>query len=278
VFAFYSSNDLIALDLDGNLLWYRPLAVDYPRTGNDVGMSSSPTVVDGVVVVQAENQGNSFAAGIDAATGESKWRVDRTPAAAWSSPTIFHNLLGHGLVLLQSPDKLTAHDPYTGRELWSHQADCDGISSVAPQYTTLFLPSEGITALDADFSNKSPQVVWQSNQLKPGAASPVIGYRHLFVINRGGVLVAADSNSGDIRWRLRLEGSFWSTPVLAGNTLICCADNGLVQIVALPKDNSAGEVIAKIDLGESIQASPAVAHGAVFLRSDKHLFRLGKPQ
>ncbi|MBC7854226.1 MAG: PQQ-binding-like beta-propeller repeat protein, partial [Pirellulaceae bacterium] len=33
IFAFYSSNDLVCLDLDGNLLWYRGLAHDYPKAG-----------------------------------------------------------------------------------------------------------------------------------------------------------------------------------------------------------------------------------------------------
>lgn len=279
VFAFYSSNDLIALDLDGNLLWYRPLAIDYPRTGNDVGMSSSPVVVDGVVVVQAENQGNSFAAGIDAATGETKWRVDRTPGAAWCSPAI---LPGNGdkpdRVLLQSPDKLTAHDAQTGREVWMYKGACDGISSVGSHGTTLFLPSEGITALDVASSETSPAVAWKANQLNPGAASPIVADDQLFVVNRGGVLVSADPKSGDIRWRLRLEGSFWSTPSLTGNTLVCCAESGLVQVVTLPQDNGTGEVAAKIDLGEGLQGSPAVANGAVFIRSDKHLYRLGNPQ
>ena len=54
IFAFYSSNDIACLDMDGNLLWYRGLAADHPKAGNDVGMSSSPVVVDGVVICQVE--------------------------------------------------------------------------------------------------------------------------------------------------------------------------------------------------------------------------------
>ena len=45
IFAFYSSNDLACYDLDGNLLWFRGLGHDYPKAGNDIGMSSSPVVV-----------------------------------------------------------------------------------------------------------------------------------------------------------------------------------------------------------------------------------------
>ncbi|NRB74091.1 MAG: PQQ-binding-like beta-propeller repeat protein, partial [Verrucomicrobiales bacterium] len=42
IYAFYSSNDVICLDLDGNLLWLRGLTLDYPNASNSLGMSSSP--------------------------------------------------------------------------------------------------------------------------------------------------------------------------------------------------------------------------------------------
>ena len=64
VFAFFSSNDLVCYDLNGNLQWYRGLAYDHPQAGNDVGMSSSPLVVDNTVIVMIDCQADSFAAGI----------------------------------------------------------------------------------------------------------------------------------------------------------------------------------------------------------------------
>ncbi len=116
VFAFFSSNDLACLDLEGNLLWYRGLSFDYPHAGNDVGMASSPVVVDETVVVQIENQDDSFAAGLDAATGETRWRHDRDPLANWSSPVAVRSNDGKGdLVLVTSSNKTTAYEPRTGR-------------------------------------------------------------------------------------------------------------------------------------------------------------------
>src|SRR6185503_14861072 len=88
VFAFFSSNDLACLTLDGDLVWFRGLGHDFPKAGNDIGMSSSPVVADGTIVVQIENQGDSFAAGIDTSTGETKWRVNRDKLANWASPVI----------------------------------------------------------------------------------------------------------------------------------------------------------------------------------------------
>lgn len=275
VFAFFSSNDLAALDLDGNLLWYRGLAYDYPKTGNDVGMSSSPIVVDGTVIVQVENQANSFAAGIDAESGATKWKIQRAPEASWCSPVLFHDPQSRRqAVLLQSSDRLSAHDAATGRELWMHKASCDVISSAAADSGIVFVPSEGLTALDTKASETSPSVVWKGNTLGPGAASPVVQGENLFIINRGGVLNCASTKTGEVLWRLRLEGAFWGTPTLVGDQLICCPDNGLVQIVGLAAEGKPGVINAKVDLKDKIQSSPAVADNAVFLRSDSNLIKL----
>ncbi len=88
VYAFFSSNDLFCYDLDGNLKWSRGLSYDHPQAGNDVGMSSSPIVVDGTVIVTIECQADSFATGIDAATGVTKWEIARPRKANWSSPRL----------------------------------------------------------------------------------------------------------------------------------------------------------------------------------------------
>ena len=86
IFAFFSSNDLICLDLEGNLKWLRGLAYDFPKAGNDVGMSSSPLVIGDTVVAQVECQGDSFVTGVDKKTGEPLWRIERPREASWASP------------------------------------------------------------------------------------------------------------------------------------------------------------------------------------------------
>ncbi len=73
VFALYSSCDLVALDLDGNVQWIRGLGVDYPNASNSLGMSSSLVVADGTVVAQIENDSQSIALGVDALTGVTAW-------------------------------------------------------------------------------------------------------------------------------------------------------------------------------------------------------------
>src|SRR6185436_7297544 len=48
IVAIFSSNDIVCLDLDGNLLWLRGLGRDYPNASNSVGMSSSLLLAGGV--------------------------------------------------------------------------------------------------------------------------------------------------------------------------------------------------------------------------------------
>src|SRR5438034_479129 len=88
---------------------------------------SGPIVIGDTVVVQIENTGESFAAGLDAATGESRWRVDRPAAMNWSSPTAMKSG-NETFVLLQSPKKLSAHQPRTGETVWTFDATTGGIS------------------------------------------------------------------------------------------------------------------------------------------------------
>jgi outer membrane protein assembly factor BamB len=277
VFAFFSSNDLICLDLEGNLKWLRGLAYDFPHAGNDTGMSSSPVVIGNVVVAQIECQGDSFVTGVDKLTGETRWRIDRPHEASWTSPVVARGTgQQQDAVLLQSPSQLTAHDPESGRQLWAYQVPCDGISSAVAVDGMVYAASNGTTALKPS-ADGQPEVLWNETRLKPGAASMLIADGRLLMVNRAGVLTCASATEGEILWRLRLEGAFWGTPTLVGNRLYAISQDGKGQVVELSADGSGGEVVGKSQLEGTFQGSPAIAEGALYLRSDKHLWKIAAP-
>lgn len=272
IFAFYSSNDLICLDLDGNLQWYRGLALDFPKAGNDIGMSASPVVADGVVVAQIENQGDSFATGIDTATGETLWRVDRSPKANWCSPVIVPAAgQRQASVLLQSTDRMTLNDLKTGDELWKLDAESPGIPSSLVAGNLLLTPANGFTALRLSDASNAPEIAWESNRLRPGSASPVVFDGFLYTMSNDVVRCAHVAN-GDLVWQLRLKGRHWATPVIAGGKMYCINDAGEAHVVKL--GGAEGEIIGTANFGETIQATPAVAGNGLFVRSDKHLWKI----
>jgi outer membrane protein assembly factor BamB len=277
IFAFYSSNDLVCLDLDANLLWYRGLGLDYPKAGNDVGMSSSPLVTGDTVIVQVECQGDSFAAGIDTTTGENRWRIDRPKGANWVSPAILRGPDGKDLVLLLSSDGIAAYDPRSGEQRWKFEAKSGGIPSATATGNRVYIPAGGLTALD--ITGTSPSLAWESNKLATANASPVVHDGKVYVLNRAGVLTCGSEEKGDDLWQLRLKGTFWATPVIASDHLYACNKDGQCFVVELGgKDSGAkGKLVHTAEMGEAFYGSPAVAHNALYLRGEKSLFKIAAP-
>jgi len=275
IFAFYSSNDLVCLDLDGNLLWYRGLTLEHPAAANDVGMAASPLAAAGMVVVQLESKGDSFATGIDAATGETRWSVPRTSSMNWTSPTLFKPGSGDPLVLLQSPDKLTAHNIRTGEVVWTYESKCAEISSATTEGETIYLPGEGLTALKSGAGSSNWEKVWQQKNLTASNPSPIVVDGRVYVVNRVGVMQCGETTSGKELWKLRTKGPYWATPLAIGGLLYLVNQDGLAQVVKTGETE--GEIVATNDFGEPVFGSPAYADGALYFRGDKHLWKIAKP-
>ena len=275
VFAFYSSNDLVCLDLEGNLQWYRALGIEHPNASNSLGMASSPVVVDGVVVAQVESDAEGFAVGVDAQTGKTLWKIERPRAANWTSPTILPRGAGKSsLVLLQSSKGVSAVDVKTGEEAWNYGDGASTIPSSVISEGLVFVPSNGITALRPNDASSAPELVWQENKLGPPTASPLAYKGRLYTVNRAGVLTCAETATGKDVWRLRLKGPFSATPVLAGGHLYFVNEKGLAQVVRLGDDG--GEVVTSVELNDRFLSSPAVADGALYIRGDKQLWKIAR--
>lgn len=285
IFAFYSCNDLVCFDLEGNLKWLRGLAYDYPRARIDAGMSSSPLVVGPTVIVQIQNQGESFVSGIDTATGKTRWRIPRQRAAIWSSPTI---LRGESpsheddLILLQDRESLTAHDPQTGKEVCKYEAECHTISSATTGsqdgkdkgQTHVYLPANGLHALRADPKAGKFEFLWHERRMRSSNTSPVIHNGRAYTIKSSGVLACGDATSGKVLWQLRLKGPFWATPLVTGTHLYAVNYDGAVHVVALGEK---GKLLRTCQFDSKILASPVAVDEAIYFRSDQHLMKVALP-
>jgi outer membrane protein assembly factor BamB len=271
IFAFYSSNDLACLDLDGNLLWYRGLTYDFPNASNSLGMSSSLVVADGTVVAMVENDSDSFTTGVDPQTGEERWRIERPRAANWTSPALW--TAGETtLVLLQSSKGVSAVDPQSGQTVWEYSDGAATIPSLIAVDGLAFVPSHGITAIRPGTTTPSvAEIVWQEGSLSPGTASPLVHDGSVFVLSSPNVLTRASAEDGKTQWKTRLTGNFSGSPVIAGKLLYAFNEDGVGHVVDVA---SKGETLATVELGETVLCTPAVAGGGLFVRSDGHLWRI----
>lgn len=271
IYAFFSSNDLICLDLKGKLLWYRGLSFDYPKAGNDTGMASSPIVFNGTVVVQVENQGDSFAAGIDALTGKSKWRVERNKKACWASPVAIpakgdrpamigmQNGLGYVLVNAES-----------GQEVWKSEERSNTVASSTFGGNRLYATSGGLTAYEFG-SGAEPNVAWRSKNQGMGNASPIVAGDKVYTRNRQGVVTCLNTSDGKQVWRTRVGGGHWATPIVAGDYMYVPDQDGTISVLKLGDEP---EVVSSEQIADVFLGSPAVAGNAMYLRSDKKLYKI----
>jgi len=270
VVAFFSSNDLVCLDLEGNLLWYRGLALDFSKAGNDVGMSSSPTIAGNVVVIQAENQGNSFATGIDIRTGEQLWEAPRGERANWASPIVIQGPAGQPAVLLQSPAGVTAYEAATGKVLWELDLACGTIPSPTRAGDLILLGSNGLTALRVTKGKAKPEIAWTSNRLGMNGASPVVHEGKVYLLS-GSIAKCADLETGELEWQVRLNGRFWASPIVAGGHVYFINQDGEAQVVST---GTTGTLVAENAFGEVVQGTPAVSGDAMFVCTDKHIWKI----
>ena len=275
IYALFSSNDCVALDFDGNLVWFRGLGRDYPNASNSLGMSSSLVVADGTVIAQVENDAESFTAGLDAKTGINRWKLDRPKRSNWTSPGLLRGPEGKTQILLQSSKGVTAVDPASGKTLWSYDEGASTVPSTTVSGGRLYVPSQGLTVLEPGPDGQAPRQVWRSAQLRPGTSSPLVVGDRVFTLNDGGILTCGDAKEGGRLWQLRLKGPFSATPVSAGGLLYCVNEKGLVQVVDPSKPE--GAVVSELDLGQVIIGTPSIAADSLFVRSDGRLWRIGRP-
>ena len=275
IYALYSSNDLICLDLDGNLKWIRGLMQDYPNASNSLGLASSPIIVDGTLIVQIENDSDSFVSGINLKDGSNIWKLARTKKANWTSPI----RLNDKEVAIQGSEGITCVSAKSGTVQWSYN---EGASTIPSSVTSadsaiLYVPSNGITAIKPRKDNNTPEIVWQESQLRPGTSSPIIVGDNIYIINRAGVLNAAKKDTGERLWRLRLEGPFSGSPVSSnGNIYVASERKGVFQSIDI--NGKEGMLRGSIELGETILGTPAIANNSIFIRSDGHLWKISNPK
>jgi outer membrane protein assembly factor BamB len=275
VYALFGTGDLAALDSDGDLLWYRSLNRDYGNLTNQLGLAASPVLAGQTLLLPMENTGRSYAAGIDVKTGQNKWMVERNRNTNWVTPVVI-DVGGRIDAAFATPKEITAYDPETGAVRWTHAGI--GPSSVASpgqaEGGLVIVPGKELCALRPGVEGTTPEVVWKTGKVAQGYASPVAYQGRVY--NIGTVSVeCVDVKTGEPAWKekVRVKGKqFWASPVAADGKLYVVSEEGVTTVIKL---GDKPEVLATNAIGETIQATPSVAGGCLYLRSDQHVFCIG---
>lgn len=268
VYALFATGDLAAFDSDGNLLWYRSLEGDYPDVANQVGMAASPIVYGQTLLLPLENAGDSFAAGIDTRTGKNRWRVDRARDINWVTPVVA-DFEGQACALFQTTQDLTAYDPETGKVRWALKGgETASVPAPLVHEGTVYAAGKNLLALRPGPAGGAPEVLWKSNKLIQHYASGAYYKGRIYGLTGVG-LNCLDPANGELLWQERIKGPFWSSLVMVADRAYVVSEDGTTTVIQL---GDKPKMLARNALKGSILATPAVADGALYLRSDRHLY------
>lgn len=265
VFALFATGDLVGLTTDGDVKWVRSISTEYPKMVNHVGRSSSPVLASGTLAVLMENQGESYLFGIHPATGVDKWKAARPTQNNWNTPLVVARPGGADFVV-SSYEDVTAYDSATGKVHWALEEKFNPIVSPIITGETILVSGRGLTAMKPGAGK--PDLIWKGPQLGVDNPTPVVNAGKIYAVNKN-ILKCGDLNTGKQEWDLRVPGPFWASPIFADGKLYLVNKDGKVTII---KPGPEPKIVATNDLKETILATPAVADGAIFLRSDQHLW------
>jgi outer membrane protein assembly factor BamB len=119
----------------------------------------------------------------------------------------------------------------------------------------------------------TPTIAWQNNKNAPKMCSPLLHEGLLYYVDDGGILSCVDTQTGEAVYRERLGGKFSSSPILAGDKILIGSREGVVSLV---KTGRSFQLLSQNTLDGPIMASPASDGEALFIRTDKALYRIQK--
>ena len=293
--AFFGSEGIYCYDLDGKQLWKKDLGVldsgFFAVKEAQWGFASSPVIYDGKVVVQCDVQNGSFVGVFDVADGTEVWRTNRRDYPTWSTPTV-HLVNGTAQVLCNGFNEIAAYDFATGKRVWRLRGGGD-----IPVPTPVV--AHDLVFLTGAHGFNSP--VFAVRTSATGEITPKQG----------------ETSTEHLPWFRMRGGNYMQTPIVVGDELYCCKDNGVltcfdarggkehyserieggVGFTASPvsdgrrvyftsedgqvhviRAGAALERLAVNPLGEVCLATPALSDGVLFFRTQGHVVAVGRVQ
>jgi outer membrane protein assembly factor BamB len=201
--------------------------------------------------------------------------------ATWNTPHLIDVGGGKQELVISVKVEILGFDPASGQELWN----CDGI----PDYVCPSIVShEGVAYVIGGRTSRAIAVraggrgdvtethrVWET-RAGANVVSPVVHDGHLYwVSDRNSVAYCVRLKDGEVMYAERFDSQpYASTLVGDGKLYIVTRRGGTYVLAAKPEFEQLAH--NQFDDRSTFNASPIVADGKLYLRSDKFLYCIGK--
>ncbi|MEL7496940.1 MAG: PQQ-binding-like beta-propeller repeat protein [Planctomycetota bacterium] len=247
VVAFFGSEGLYCYDPNGKLTWKRDLGfLDsgwFYDAGYQWGFGSSPVIYKDRVIVQCDIQGQSFIAAFNLDNGDEIWRTKRDEIPSWSSPTI-HEFNDVTMVITNGTNAARGYDIKDGREMWSLKGHSEIVVPTPSVAHGLIFVSSGYSPIQPIYA------------IRPTAQGDIS-------------LSDGDSTNDSIPWSVKRGGPYMPTPIVYGDYLYCCANNGIFSCYEAKTGKQMYRKRMKAKGGTlSFTASPIAADGHIYCTAE----------
>lgn len=288
VYVYVANLGLWAFDLKGKQVWQTPLEANPMYL--DFGTGSSPALAGNLLVIVSDNEKQQFIAAFDKKTGKQVWRTNRQLGSvgrrsAWVTPFVWQHALRTEIVAV-GPGEVISYD-LAGKELWR----LSGMSG-APVPTPFAY--EGLLYIDGGQGallvavrpgaagnislgkdqTSNEYVVWSQARAGTYLPSPVAYEGGIYVLTEKGILSRYEAKSGKQTYKTRIDPAataFTTSPWAYNGKLFCLSEEGQTFVVATGEEF---KLLHVNELDDMAQASPALVHDRLLIRTERRLYSI----
>lgn len=291
VWVLFGTGDYARLDLGGKVVWHRNFVKEFGPIRTNHGYGTSPVLLDGRLYLTLMHQGPSWFLAVDAATGKDLWKKERSFGAeqeaqdSYSTPFVLRHE-GRTELVVAGGEVLNAYVPATGEEAWRF----GGLKVPHPYGRTIAGPTGGdgvVVVVSSGFQNRGSTTairaggkgdvtathrLWNQAKFSADCPTPVIHDGLLYSVRDDGMASCLDLKTGEPQWQERLfSDNVKVSPVFGDGRVYFQSGQSQCVVVAAGRKF---EVLARNALKESTQATPAIAGGRIYLRTDEALYAI----
>ncbi len=277
--ASFGSFGIYCFDLKGNLIWEKDLGDLNIRAS--FGEGSSPALYNDYLIVNWDNEKDSFIYVLNIKNGEVIWKKKRDEKTSWSTPIVVP-VKGKLQLIVSATGKSTAYNLQNGDIIWEISGMTENvIPSPVTDGELVYLISgfrgAALQTVRLDEANgelkESPALVWKYNKNTPYVPSPLLYNGRLYYLRGNDErLSSVDAKTGRIFYEAeKLDGmkGVYASPIGVNGFVYVMGRNGMCYVL---KDGGQFIVVSKNQLDDHFDASPAVVGNQLFLRGLNSLY------
>jgi outer membrane protein assembly factor BamB len=239
------------------------------------GMSGSPLVVDGLVIVFAGGDGDQTLLAYRVESGELAWTAP-AGSSSYSSPQLT-TIAGKPQCLFLSDRGLTAVEPQTGTVLWQHGPAMPGAPrTVQPhllgdQQLVGTLAGSGVALIEVTPDGADWKAVqrWESTQVKLEFPDFVVHDGHAYCFDLG-IFCCLDLATGKRTWKGGRYGRGQVMLLADQPALLVLSETG--EAILVPANPKQHEELGRFQaLTGKTWNHPVIAHGRLYVRNAEEM-------